>query len=45
MEIKSIENIQTKAWREIKMYNIYKSNIHVIQVLVDMKERMNESNI
>ena len=45
MEIKSIENIQTKAWREIKMYNTYKSNIHVIQVLVDMKERMNESNI
>ena len=38
MEVKSIENIQTKAWREMKMYNTYKSNIHVIQVLVDMKE-------
>ena len=45
MEDKSTENIQTKVWREIKMYNTYKSNIHVIQVLVDMRERMNKSNI
>ena len=46
MEDKSIENIQTKEWREIKMYNTYKSNIHVIQVLVDIREeRRNESNI
>ena len=42
MEDKSTENIQTKVWREIKMYNTYKSNIHV---LVDMRERMNKSNI